>query len=214
MTSRITVFQGVKNLQFIRLHRACAHNSLCLHTGCSMATGDGTCVWFFWWCRLRQVIYTDDSLDGTLLDLRRCGQRFLRNRGLHRNIRLSNNLLVLRFSPCDLFLMPELIHHSSTVDSQQADRAVVLFAVMAQELDPEVSCPNERVLDKEGLHFTSVSGFKGAEILPFLGLHGIAIRHRDAEVPEYGAKEFVVCQDDGVDQDVVAEFNDEEFIGC
>ena len=100
------------------------------------------------------------------------------------------------------------------MDTQQTDRAVVLLAVVTQKLNPEVSRPNERVLDEEGLHLTSVSGFERAEILPFFRFHWIAIRHGDAEVSEDGAEELVVRQDDGVDQDVVAEFDDEEFVGC
>ena len=85
---------------------------------------------------------------------------------------------------------------------------------MAQEFDPEISCPDERVLDEEGLHLTSVSGFERAEVLPLFRFHWVAIGHGNAEVPEDGAEELVVRQDDGVDQDVVAEFDDKEFVGC
>lgn len=110
--------------------------------------------------------------------------------------------------------MPELIHHSSTVDTQQTDRAVVFFAVMSQELNPEISRPDERVFNKERLHLTSVSGFERAEVFPLFRFHWVAVRHGYAEVPEDGAEELVVRQDDGVDQDVIAELDDEEFVGC
>ena len=84
---------------------------------------------------------------------------------------------------------------------------------MSQELDPEIPCPDERIFDKEGLHLTSVSGFERAEILPLFRFHRVAIRHGDAEVPEDRAEELVVRQHDGIDQDVVAELDDEEFVG-
>lgn len=132
---------------------------------------------------------------------------------MYRNIRFSNNFLVLRVSPREFFLVSELIHHSSAMDTQETNRAVVFLAVMTQELNPEVSCPDERIFDEEGLHLAGVSGFESAEILPLFRFHWVAIRHGDAEVPEDGAEELVVCQDDGVDQDVVAELNNEEFVG-
>lgn len=108
--------------------------------------------------------------------------------------------------------MPKLLHHSRAMHPKQAHGTIVFTSIMRQELYSEISRPYQRILNQESLYIPTVPRLECAQLLPFLRLDRIPIRHRDLEGPEHGAEELEVGEDDGVNEDVVAELDDEELV--
>lgn len=107
-----------------------------------------------------------------------------------------------------------LFEHGGAVNSDKTDGTVVLVSVVSEKLDANISSPNDGVLDQESLDFTGVAGLESSNGLPLVGLDGIFVRDGDSEGAEDGAEEFKVCDNDGVDGDVVAKFENDMFVLC
>lgn len=85
---------------------------------------------------------------------------------------------------------------------------------MRQELNPQVSCPNQGLLDQESLNLTCIPRFENAKFLPTIRPDGVAVTDADTESAKDGAEEFVVGQHDRIDENVVTQLNCEEFVGA
>jgi hypothetical protein len=108
--------------------------------------------------------------------------------------------------------MTELLHHGSTVNSEQADRTIVLVAIVSKKLDSEIPCPDERLLYEEGLYRASVPSFEDTQLPPSIWFDRITIRDRDTEVAKDRREEFVIRQDDGIDENVIAQLDNQELV--
>lgn len=85
------------------------------------------------------------------------------------------------------------------MNSQQTDGTIILGAEVRQELDPQISCPDEWLLDQKCLYTPRTPCLESTEHFPSVQFDWIAITDADSEGAEDGAEEFIICQNERVD---------------
>ena len=83
---------------------------------------------------------------------------------------------------------------------------------MSEKFNPKISGPNQGILHQKGLDLPTVAGFIRSNIPPFLELDWVLVGDADSEGSEHGAEELKIGQHNGIDEDIIAQLDDEKFV--
>lgn len=83
---------------------------------------------------------------------------------------------------------------------------------MVQYLDPQIPRPDPGVLHQESLDISRVASLERAQNRPLVQLDRVPVAHADAELAYHAREELIVREDDSVDEDHVAQLDNEELV--
>jgi hypothetical protein len=95
---------------------------------------------------------------------------------------------------------------------QERDGTVILVSIVAQEFDPDVLCVYLRMLNEKRLDVPGISGLERAQVDPLVRLDRVPVAHTDPEFPDHAGEELEIGQHDCVDEDVVAQLDNDELV--